>query len=141
MGCHGIGVSRLLAAAAGLLMDAKGLNWPMKIAPFGAIVVAAPKTAEEDVLKVYDALALGSSGGALASSTTTPLDVAIDDRDRPLGWKMNDADLIGYPFIVVLGKAWKARGAVEVQCRRLGVREEITLEDLVEKLKAWEKQL
>ncbi|KAM0702604.1 hypothetical protein Q7P35_010035 [Cladosporium inversicolor] len=145
MGCHGIGVSRLLAAAAGLLMDAKGLNWPMKIAPFGAVVVAAPKTAEEDVLKVYDALALGSSEGALTSalspSTTTPLDVAIDDRDRPLGWKMNDADLIGYPFIVVLGKAWNARGAVEVQCRRLGVKEEVTLEDLVERVKALEKQL
>lgn len=147
MGCHGIGVSRLLAAAAGLLMDSKGLNWPMKIAPFGAVVVAAPKTAEEDVIKVYDALALGSSVDALVSTSsstsgaTAPLDVAIDDRDRPLGWKLNDADLIGYPFIVVLGKAWKARGAVEVQCRRLGVKEEVTLEDLAERLKTWEKQL
>ena len=139
MGCHGIGVSRLLAAAAGLLMDSKGLNWPVKIAPFGAVVVAAPKTAEEDVLKVYDALGSGSSEGAVAS--TSALDVAIDDRDRPLGWKLNDADLIGYPFIVVLGKAWKARGAVEVQCRRLGVKEEVALEDLVERMKGWEKQL
>jgi prolyl-tRNA synthetase len=135
MGCHGIGVSRLLAAAAGLLMDSRGLNWPVKIAPFGAVVVAAPKTAEEDVLRVYDAL------GTSSPSTTTALDVAIDDRDRPLGWKLNDADLIGYPFIVVLGKAWKARGAVEVQCRRLGVKEEVTLEDLVDKLKAWEGRL
>jgi prolyl-tRNA synthetase len=41
----------------------------------------------------------------------------------------------------VLGKAWKARGAVEVQCRRLGVKEEVTLEDLVDKLKAWEGRL
>ena len=139
MGCHGIGVSRLLAAAAGLLMDSKGLNWPVKIAPFGAVVVAAPKTAEEDVLKVYDALGSGSSKGAVAS--TSALDVAIDDRDRPLGWKLNDADLIGYPFIVVLGKAWKARGAVEVQCRRLGVKEEVALEELVDRLKGWEKQL
>jgi prolyl-tRNA synthetase len=145
MGCHGIGVSRLLAAAAGLLMDSKGLNWPMKIAPFGAVVVAAPKTAEEDTLRVYDTLATGSSNNAqaavLSSSSTTPLDVAIDDRDRPLGWKLNDADLIGYPFIVVLGKAWKARGAVEVQCRRLGVKEEVMLDDLVERLKGWERQL
>jgi len=76
-----------------------------------------------------------------ASSTTAPLDVAIDDRDRPLGWKLNDADLVGYPFIVVLGKAWKARGAVEVQCRRLGVKEEVALNDLVEKVKDWEKLL
>lgn len=147
MGCHGIGVSRLLAAAAGLLMDSKGLNWPMKIAPFGAVVVAAPKAAEEDVIKVYDALALGSSVDApvsalsATSGDTSTLDVAIDDRDRPLGWKLNDADLIGYPFIVVLGKAWKTRGAVEVQCRRLGVKEEVTLEDLAERLGTWEKQL
>jgi prolyl-tRNA synthetase len=54
---------------------------------------------------------------------------------------MNDADLIGYPFIVVLGKAWKARGAVEVQCRRLGVKEEVALDDLVDKMKGWENQL
>jgi prolyl-tRNA synthetase len=147
MGCHGIGVSRLLAAAAGLLMDSKGLNWPMKIAPFGAVVVAAPKTAEEDVIRVYDAISLGSLEGALtpaassSSTTAAPLDVAIDDRDRPLGWKLNDADLIGYPFIVVLGKAWKARGAVEVQCRRLGVKEEVALDDLVDKMKGWENQL
>ena len=146
MGCHGIGVSRLLAAAAGLLMESKGLNWPMKIAPFGAVVVAAPKTAEEDVLSVYDALALSSTPEAAAfavpsTSTMGSLDVAIDDRDRPLGWKLNDADLIGYPFIVVLGKAWKARGAVEVQCRRLGVKEEVALGNLVDKLKGWQSQL
>jgi prolyl-tRNA synthetase len=54
---------------------------------------------------------------------------------------LNDADLIGYPFIVVLGKAWKARGAVEVQCRRLGVKEEVALDDLVDKMKGWENQL
>lgn len=135
MGCHGIGVSRLLAAAASLLMDSKGLNWPIKIAPFGAVVVAAPKTAEEDVTRVYDALA--AAGAAAPPNSPVSVDVAIDDRDRPLGWKLNDADLIGYPFIVVLGKAWKARGAVEVQCRRLGVKEEVELTDLVEKLQAW----
>jgi prolyl-tRNA synthetase len=142
MGCHGIGVSRLLAATAGLLMDSEGLNWPMKIAPFGVVVVAAPKTAEDDVFKVYDALALeGKSPDASSSHSAVLLDVAIDDRDRPLGWKLNDADLIGYPFIVVLGKAWKARGAVEVQCRRLGVKEEVALADLVEKAKAWGAKL
>ena len=146
MGCHGIGVSRLLAAAASLLMDSKGLNWPVKIAPFSTIIVAAPKAAtEEDLIKVYDVLAKdeqqqltindnrGSSGAAL--------DLALDDRDRPLGWKLRDADLIGYPFIVVLGKAWKAGGKVELQCRRLEVREEVALEDLGARLRALGKEL
>lgn len=135
MGCHGIGVSRLLAAAAGLLMDARGLNWPVRIAPFSTVVVAAPKTAADDVARVYDALALTPSSNEHSKVGAATLDVAIDDRDRPLGWKLNDADLIGYPFIVVLGKAWKARGAVEMQCRRLGVKEEVPLENVVERVR------
>ncbi|KAM0723170.1 hypothetical protein Q7P37_001370 [Cladosporium fusiforme] len=138
MGCHGIGVSRLLAAAASLLMDTKGLNWPLKIAPFGAAIVSAPSTSAEDVAKVYDLLAAGAREQSKESPT---LDVAIDDRDRPFGWKLNDADLIGYPFILVLGKAWKARAAVEVQCRRLGVKEEVELGELAEKLKGYAAKL
>lgn len=142
MGCHGIGVSRLLAAAASLLMDSKGLNWPVKIAPFAAAIVAAPSTPAEDVVRVYDVLAQASSSPASApESERVVMDAAIDDRDRPFGWKLNDADLIGYPFILVLGKAWKARGAVEVQCRRLGVREEVVLEELVRRLGEWAGRL
>lgn len=111
-------------------MDSKGLNWPVKIAPFAAAIVAAPSTPAEDVVRVYDVLAQASSSPASApESERVVMDAAIDDRDRPFGWKLNDADLIGYPFILVLGKAWKARGAVEVQCRRLGVREEVVLEE------------
>lgn len=140
MGCHGIGVSRLLAAAASLLMDQKGLNWPLKIAPFSATIVAAPAASAEDVAKVYDLLA-SASQQSTGTQSMAPLDVAIDDRDRPLGWKLNDADLIGYPFILVLGKAWKARGAVEVQCRRLGMKEEVQLESLVERLEEMGKKL
>jgi prolyl-tRNA synthetase len=150
MGCHGIGVSRLLAAAASLLMDSKGLNWPVKIAPFTTVIVAAPKAAtEEDLVRVYDVLAkeerlqqqltVDENGGSSTSSTA--LDVTLDDRDRPLGWKLRDADLIGYPFIVVLGKAWKAGGKVELQCRRLEVREEVPLEDLGARLRSLERRL
>ena len=147
MGCHGIGVSRLLAAAASLLMDSKGLNWPVKIAPFTTVIVAAPKAAtEEDLARVYDVLAKAQQQHQLTvdenrGSLSTALDVTLDDRDRPLGWKLRDADLIGYPFIVVLGKAWKARGRVELQCRRLEVREEVPLEELGDRLRSLERQL
>lgn len=164
MGCHGIGVSRLLAAAASLLMDGKGLNWPLKIAPFGVAIVAAPGVKEDELVGVYDLLAnaareashtsraidssevsagegVSNSNSNSNSSSPAALDIAIDDRDRPLGWKLNDADLIGYPFILVLGKAWKARGAVEVQCRRLGVKEEVQAQELVGKLRGWSESL
>ena len=146
MGCHGIGVSRLLAAAASLLMDSKGLNWPVKIAPFTTVIVAAPRAAtEEDLTKVYDVLAKNEQQQVTVDenrgSSGTALDVTLDDRDRPLGWKLRDADLIGYPFIVVLGKAWKAGGKVDLQCRRLEVREEVALEDLGARLRALGKEL
>lgn len=127
MGCHGIGVSRLIGAVASLLADDKGLNWPLKMAPFSTVICPAPSAKAEDTVTVYDQLC-----GAAASSDG--LDVAIDDRDRPIGWKLNDADLIGYPFIVVLGKAWEKRGMVELQCRRLAVKEEVALEHLEEKI-------
>ncbi|KAK6005231.1 hypothetical protein QM012_008010 [Aureobasidium pullulans] len=112
MGCHGIGVSRLVGAIASMLSDAKGLNWPAAIAPFSAVVVPANgnEDAAEDVTKK-----LVSSG----------LDAVLDDRKKPMGWKLNDADLVGYPLIVVLGRAWKTEGKVEVQCRRLGIKEEL----------------
>jgi len=48
------------------------------------------------------------------------LDVVLDDRQKSIVWKMNDADLIGYPVVLVLGRAWKQNGKVEVQCRAKG---------------------
>lgn len=109
MGCHGIGVSRLIGASAALLQDEKGLNWPRAIAPFEVVLVSAAGVPQEDVTEVYDTLQVSG------------LDVVLDDRSgKSLGWKLKDADLIGYPVIAVLGKAWKEDRRVEVQCRRLG---------------------
>ncbi|SMR45079.1 unnamed protein product [Zymoseptoria tritici ST99CH_1A5] len=116
MGCHGIGVSRLMGAVASLLADERGLNWPIKIAPYGVVIVGAGAVADQEVNKVYDRLA--------------GLDATIDDRERPFGWKLKDADLIGYPFIVILGKSWKEREAVELQCRRLGIKEKVAIEEI-----------
>lgn len=125
MGCHGIGVSRLMGAVATLLADSKGLNWPSAIAPFEMVVVPGPKTSAEDAQRLYDAL------------VPSNIDVAMDDRDRSMGWKLNDADMVGYPFIVVMGKAWIERGNVELQCRRLDEKMEVNPKELgsvVEKL-------
>jgi prolyl-tRNA synthetase len=123
MGCHGVGVSRIMGAAASLNADTKGLNWPITIAPFTVVVMSTDTTSSADVDMVYDSILQNSSAS---------LDAIIDDRTKPLGWRMKDADLVGYPFIVVLGKSWAADRQVEVQCRALNVRETMKLGDLGE---------
>ncbi|KAL1607782.1 hypothetical protein SLS60_002718 [Paraconiothyrium brasiliense] len=127
MGCHGIGVSRLIGSIASLLYDSAGLNWPRAVAPFEAIVVTSPQVAEEDSVGIYDQL--------------KGIDAVLDDREgKNLGWKLRDADLIGYPVIVVLGKAWK-EGKAEVQCRRLGVKKVVERGDIRQEVERLLKQL
>ncbi|KAJ4353292.1 uncharacterized protein N0V89_005019 [Didymosphaeria variabile] len=127
MGCHGIGVSRLIGSMASLLSDSAGLNWPRAVAPFEAIVVTSPQITEEDSVGVYDQL--------------QGVDTVLDDRKgKELGWKLRDADLIGYPVIVVLGRAWK-EGKVEVQCRRLGVKKVVERGEMRQEVKRLLEQL
>ena len=136
MGCYGIGISRIIGAVAGLLSDQKGLNWTRVMAPFEVIVIPQ-RGNESDAEVVYDRLTKsedppspGASSGHWSSDTQIP-DVVLDDRPADLIWKLNDADLIGFPVIVVLGKAWKSQGKCEVQCRRLGgLRKEVSSEEL-----------
>ncbi|KNG51351.1 prolyl-trna synthetase [Stemphylium lycopersici] len=123
MGCHGIGVSRIIGAVASLLSDAKGLNWPRAITPYEAIILSSPQTEEQDTAEVYDALCGEGIGGGM--------DVVLDDRNgRSLGWKLKDADLIGYPIVVVLGRGWKEKREAELQCRRLGVKKDVGVQHL-----------
>ncbi|KAI2472161.1 prolyl-tRNA synthetase [Annulohypoxylon bovei var. microspora] len=121
MGCHGIGVSRMIAAVADHLADKKGLNWPRAIAPFEVIVIPGRNMEEDGVLV---------SKQLTNSQGHQPFDLMLDDREATLPWKLNDADLIGYPVIVILGKKWISEKQAEVQCRRLGSKEHVPLEDL-----------
>ncbi|KAF2722770.1 prolyl-tRNA synthetase [Polychaeton citri CBS 116435] len=126
MGCHGIGVSRVVGAVAAILADKRGLNWPLAIAPFGVVVVQNPQIeCADDAKGVADAIVMDAGG----------LDCVIDDRQKSIPWKLNDADLIGYPFIVVFGRAWGEKKMLELQCRALGVREEVAVGALVGRLK------
>ncbi|KAF4969123.1 hypothetical protein FSARC_3590 [Fusarium sarcochroum] len=124
MGCHGVGVSRIFGAVAEILADERGLNWPRAIAPFEVAVIPASGLAES-AMDVYDKLVMnnGSQSG---------FDVVLDDRKRSFGWKMNDADMIGYPVLVVLGRAFKENGTCEVQCRRLSIKENVAVDTLPE---------
>ncbi|KAI1810588.1 class II aaRS and biotin synthetase [Poronia punctata] len=117
MGCHGIGVSRIIGAVAHHLADEKGLNWPRAIAPFEVVVVPSKTKLVEDAV-------------AVSRSLADSVDLAIDDRGESLIWKLKDADLIGYPVIVVLGRKWISDRLCEVQCRRLNSVELVSLDDL-----------
>lgn len=133
MGCYGIGVSRIMGAVAELLADEIGLNWPRAIAPYEVDIVPREGN-EEDAIIVYDALiesrlSQREEGGS--NGDTRRLDVVVDDRPRDFIWKLKDADLVGFPVVVILGRAWTSQRKCEVQCRRLAnLRQEVSLEEL-----------
>ncbi|KID62846.1 prolyl-tRNA synthetase, partial [Metarhizium hybridum] len=122
MGCYGIGVSRIFGAVAEHKADERGLNWPRAIAPF-EIVVIPTSGVNSQTLEFHDKLTSWSSTGP-------GFDAVLDDRKETFGWKMQDADMTGYPVTIVLGKAWRERGVCEVQCRSLSSKENITVADL-----------
>lgn len=122
MGCFGIGISRILGAVAEHLVDDRGLNWPRAIAPYEVVVIPTSGVTE-DVISLFDGLSNHATGAE-------PLDMVLDDRKASFGWKMRDADTIGYPVAVILGKNWHEKGLCEVQCRRLAVNEKVRVETL-----------
>ncbi|KUL91223.1 hypothetical protein ZTR_01701 [Talaromyces verruculosus] len=126
MGCHGIGVSRMISAVADACSDVHGLNWPKAIAPFEIIVVPA-RDLESEAENVYD----------LLRQHTDTSDVILDDRTKHVGWKLKDADMIGYPIVVVVGKAWQSSQKLEVHCRQLdGLREDVPVDRLIEYIRS-----
>ncbi|MBU0640286.1 MAG: proline--tRNA ligase [Planctomycetes bacterium] len=109
MGCYGIGLNRITAAVIESHHDDNGIIWPMSIAPFHVLVMALDPR-DEQVMQTAKELhdRLEASG----------LDVLFDDRDERAGFKFKDADLIGVPLRIVVGKKSLANGTVEVSHRR-----------------------
>jgi prolyl-tRNA synthetase len=109
MGCYGIGVSRIVAALVEQWHDDSGITWPLSVAPFQvAVLLLDPKN--EEVVKTAEQLYsdLGAQG----------YDVLLDDRDERPGVKFKDAELIGYPLVVVVGKKAAQEGLLEVRRRK-----------------------
>ncbi len=120
MGSYGIGVTRILAIIAELNNDDNGLIWPASVAPFDVHVVAAGR--EPVVFDVAEALT--------ASLETEGLDVLFDDRPKVSpGVKFGDAELIGVPKIVIVGRS-AADGVVEVWDRRTNERTQVPVADV-----------
>ena len=117
MGCHGIGLSRMIGTIASILADEAGLNWPPAVAPYQIVIIPTSIIDSETTELVYDQILLPRKSQE-ASDAPLP-DAVIDDREKTLIQKLKDADLIGFPVIVVLGKSWVRSRRCEVQCRRL----------------------
>ena len=120
MGCYGIGVSRLAQAAVEQHHDANGICWPTAIAPFEVIVVVA-NAAESAQLQLGEQLY-----GALQAAG---VDVLFDDRAERAGVKFKDADLLGIPWRVVVGRG-AADGQVELVQRAGGERRDLAVDAL-----------
>ncbi len=126
MGSYGIGVSRAVAAIAELNCDDKGLIWPAEVAPADVHIVATGK-ATDPQLPAAEILA--------AECEAAGLRVLFDDRvGVSPGVKFNDAELVGVPTIVVVGRGL-TDGVVEVKDRRTGERADVPLADVVARLK------
>ncbi len=125
MGCYGIGVNRTMAAVVEQHNDGKGIVWPASIAPFDAHLVGLGKSDEETASTdaIYDLLC------------TAGIDVLYDDRRASPGIKFADADLVGIPVRITVGKTYFQTGEAEVKLRKGGDVMKVKKDDLVEKVR------
>lgn len=125
MGCYGIGVTRTVAASIEQNHDDDGIIWPVAIAPYEAVIVPANNKSEEVMAaarKLYEDMEDSRD------------EVVLDDRNERAGIKFKDADLIGYPVRVTIGKKWQQSSCVEIKIRRSGEVVEVPLEEAKDKV-------
>ncbi len=125
MGSYGIGIGRTMAAVVEQSHDDNGIIWPESIAPYKVIILIMV-TKDETQVKVANELydRLNSLG----------IECMLDDRDERPGVKFKDSELIGIPYRVNVGKK-AAEGIVELKNRKTGEQAELTIDELIEKLK------
>ncbi|MFA5088408.1 MAG: His/Gly/Thr/Pro-type tRNA ligase C-terminal domain-containing protein, partial [Candidatus Omnitrophota bacterium] len=109
MGCYGIGVSRLIAAIIEKNNDATGIVWPREVAPFDVEILPV-QVNEPEVMQLAKEY--------YSDLQKLKWDVLLDDRDESAGRKFSDADLIGIPLRVTIGKRNLTQGQVEIKDRR-----------------------
>ncbi|MBI4528761.1 MAG: proline--tRNA ligase [Deltaproteobacteria bacterium] len=125
MGCYGIGITRLLAAAIEQNHDANGIVWPLSIAPVQVLLLPInykDKAIREACDRLYENL------------LQCGVEALLDDRDERPGVKFKDADLIGIPLRVTIGAKALERGCVELRRRREGTTEEVPVEEAHKKI-------
>ncbi len=125
MGCYGIGVTRVMAAAVEQNHDENGIIWPFEIAPFEVIVI--PTNVKKDEVR-------GLAEEIYENLKREGFDLLIDDRNARPGFKFKDADLIGIPFQVIVGKR-APEGIVELKVRKSGERFEVEASKVGQKIR------
>jgi prolyl-tRNA synthetase len=123
MGCYGIGVTRVVAAAIEQNHDANGIIWPEPLAPFNVVLVPINYQKSEPVRVAADRL--------YEDFIAAGIDVALDDRDARPGVKFADAELIGIPHRIVIGDRGLAGETLEYRHRRATQSTEIPAADAV----------
>jgi prolyl-tRNA synthetase len=126
MGCYGIGVGRTAAASIEQNHDAKGIIWPLPIAPFQVTVLSLDPD-KDDVHCAAEEIYL--------ELTEAGFEVLFDDRDERPGVKFNDADLIGIPMRITIGGRGVKEGVAELKERASGKESKVPLEKVVETVK------
>ncbi len=125
MGSYGVGVSRLVAVIAEQQYDEFGLRWPPAVSPFDVHVVIANKDAE----------ARAGAAELVGALDRLGVEVLLDDRSASPGVKFKDAELLGVPWIVVVGRGW-ADGVVELRNRFSGDKREIPVDNAAAEISA-----
>ena len=110
MGCYGIGVSRIAAAAIEQSHDEKGIIWPKSIAPFDIAIIAIGYT-KNDAIKTY-------SDNLYSMLKNNNIEVLLDDRDARPGNMFSDSDLIGIPNKIIIGKQFLENQTLEFKNRK-----------------------
>ena len=121
MGCYGIGVSRMVSAVVEQHNDENGICWPVCVAPYEVEVIA---------MNVGDDVVWPVAQKVTEELAAADLEVVLDDRKERPGVKFADADLIGLPYQVILGKRGVANGQAEVKVRATGERFDVALDEL-----------
>ena len=125
MGCYGIGVTRILAAVIEQCHDANGIVWPAAVSPFQVVL---------SMLETNNPAHHQAAEEVYGRVTEAGLDVLWDDREQSPGSKLKDADLIGIPLQVILGKVWEQERRLEVVERASKTRHRVEPAQLAETL-------
>ncbi|MCR4293336.1 MAG: proline--tRNA ligase [Candidatus Kuenenia sp.] len=112
MGCYGIGVNRIIATIIEISHDENGIIWPMSLAPYHAIIIP---------VNVKDTICMDAARSIYDDMTDMKgIDVLFDDRDLRAGVKFKDADLIGIPVKIIIGKKYTETKELEIKLRKSG---------------------
>ena len=128
MGCYGIGVSRIVAAAIEQNNDDRGIIWPNESAPFKVVIVP---------MNMQKAEAIAAAANSLYEQLQDAgIEVLFDDRKERAGVMFADMELIGIPHTVVIGQRSLDNGVLEYKSRKTGEKEEVAIDEMVNFLKA-----